>query len=391
MHPSEEIKFEKSEKLKDKKICLCLTGGVACVESFYLCRELIRHGADVYVFMTEESTKLVHPNLMEFASGKKPITEITGATEHISICKESDLVIVAPCTANTISKIALGIADNPVTVCVATSIGHGIPVIIVPAMHISLIKNRSVDRNIKKLKKLGCIILDPRTEGERAKIADRETIIEYVIRAIRGEDLQGKKVLIIGGASAERIDDIRVLTNRSSGKFSLEIAREAFERGAYVELWHGWIKERLPPFIKTRVFESVEDLLRMIDDVKEFDFVVVCAALSNYIPRAIKGKIPSGIKGLTIDLDTAPTVLERIKDICKKGKIVAFKAEENEEDLIKKCKELSFKYHMVVGNLTTSFGKEETEIWIFKRGKEVKREKGEKRKLAMHILEEMVN
>ena len=313
MHPSEEIKFEKSTSLKNKRICLCLTGSVACVESFYLCRDLIRHGAEVNVFMTESTTRLIHPDLMEFASGKKPILELTGRTEHITLCSDCDLVIVSPCTANTISKIALGIADNPVTTCVTTALGYGIPVIIVPAMHLSLMKNKAVERNIKKLERLGCKVLKPIIENERAKIADREMIIANAIRLVGKRDLEGKNILIIGGASAERIDDIRVITNRSSGKFSIELAREAFERGANVELWHGWMKEKIPSYIRTKEFESVKDLSDMVKYTKKFDFIIVCAALSNYIPRALDGKIPSGIKGLTLDLETAPVIIDEKK------------------------------------------------------------------------------
>ena len=390
MHPSEEIKFEKSTILKNKKICLCLTGSVACVESFYLCRDLIRHGAEVNVFMTESSTRLIYPNLMEFASGKKPILELTGRTEHITLCSDCDLVIVSPCTANTISKIALGIADNPVTTCVTTALGYGIPVIIVPAMHLSLMKNKTVERNIKELERLGCKILEPRIEDERAKIADRETIIANAIRLIGKRDLEGKNILIIGGASAERIDDIRVMTNRSSGRFSIEIAREAFERGADVELWHGWMNEKIPSYIRTREFESVRDLLDRVKDTKKFDFIIVCAALSNYIPRALDGKIPSGIKGLTLDLEIAPTIVDEIRKICKKGKIVVFKAEEREDKLIEKCKELSGIFYMVIGNLLTSFGRKDTTIWMFKKGK-MKKVGGNKKDLAGYIIDSMVS
>lgn len=390
MHPSEEIRFERGAKLKDKKICLCLTGSVACVESFYLCRDLIRYGAEVDVFMTESSTRLMHPDLMEFASGRKPILELTGGTEHITLCSDCDLVIVSPCTANTVSKIALGIADNPVTTCVTTALGSGIPVIVVPAMHLSLMRNKAVKKNIEELERLGCKVLKPRIEGNRAKIADRETIIASAIRLVGKKDLEGKSVLIIGGASAEKIDEIRVLTNRSSGKFSIELAREAFERGADVELWHGWIKEKIPPYIKTRDFESVNDLLDMIKDIKRFDFIVVCAALSNYVPRSIEGKIPSGIKGLTVDMDTAPNILNEISKLCGGERIVAFKAEERESELLDECKDLSKKYRIVVGNLLTSFGKDKTTIWIFEKGK-MKKVSGNKRELARYIVDAMVS
>ncbi len=390
MHPSEEIKFEKSRKLEGKRICLCITSSAACIEAFYLCRELIRHGADVNVFMSEKATKLIHPNLMEFASGKKPVVELSGYTEHVSLCRKGccDAVVVCPCTANTISKIALGIADNAVTSCVLTAIGSKVPVIVVPAMHLSLMKNDSVEKNIERLKEMGCIIVEPRIEGERAKIADRETIIENVIRCVRERDLEGKNILIIGGASAEKIDDIRVLTNRSSGKFAIELVRECFERGAYVELWHGWMREKVPDYVKSREFESVEDLLKMIDDCKNFDFIFVCAALSNYIPEPMDGKIPSNIRGLTLDLRVAPRLIDKLREIVGEERIIAFKAEEKEEDLIKKAKEMSRVFHMVVGNLTSSFGSDGTKIWIFKDGDVLEKE-DKKDKLAELIIDKL--
>ena len=390
MHPSEEIKFEKSRKLEGKRICLCITSSAACIEAFYLCRELIRHGADVNVFMSEKATKLIHPNLMEFASGKKPVVELSGYTEHVSLCRKGccDAVVVCPCTANTISKITLGIADNAVTSCVLTAIGSKVPVIVVSAMHLSLMKNDSVEKNIERLKEMGCIIVEPRIEGERAKIADRETIIENVIRCVRERDLEGKNILIIGGASAEKIDDIRVLTNRSSGKFAIELVRECFERGAYVEFWHGWMREKVPDYVKSREFESVEDLLKMIDDCKNFDFIFVCAALSNYIPEPMDGKIPSNIRGLTLDLRVAPRLIDKLREIVGEERIIAFKAEEKEEDLIKKAKEMSRVFHMVVGNLTSSFGSDKTKIWIFKDGDVLEKE-DKKDKLAELIIDKL--
>lgn len=390
MHPSEEIKFEKSRKLEGKRISLCLTGSAACVESFYLCRELVRHGADVNVFMTEEATKLIHPNLMEFASGKKPVVELTGYAEHVSLCQKGycDAVVICPCTANTISKMALGIADNAVTSCALTALGSGLPVIIVPAMHLSLMRNEFVKKNIKKLKDAGCRIIEPRIEGERAKIADRETIIENIIRVVRENDLKGRNILIIGGASAEKVDDIRVLTNRSSGKFAIELARECFERGANVELWHGWLKEKVPHYIKTHKFESIMDLLEMAEDCKRFDYIFVCAALSNYIPKQFEGKIPSDIKGLTLDFSTAPKLIDRLKEIVGGNKIVAFKAESEKKELIEKGKEMAKDFHMVVGNLLTSFGREETRIWIFK-GNEVLERGGKKSELAEVIINKL--
>ncbi|HEC72138.1 MAG TPA: hypothetical protein ENI36_00875, partial [Thermoplasmatales archaeon] len=119
MHPVEEIKGEKSNKLSNKRIVVGITGSIAAVETVKLCRELIRHGAEVYPVMTESATKIIHPDALEFATGKKPILRLTGKIEHVELCGKTrnpaDLLLIVPCTANTISKIALGIDDTPVT------------------------------------------------------------------------------------------------------------------------------------------------------------------------------------------------------------------------------------------------------------------------------------
>jgi phosphopantothenoylcysteine decarboxylase/phosphopantothenate--cysteine ligase len=138
MHPSDEIRGVKSNKLSDKRIVLGVTGSIAAVECVKLSRELIRHGAQVFPVMTHSATRIIHPDSLEFATGNKPIIELTGKTEHVSFCglvKEPvNLLIISPCTANTISKIARGIDDTSVTTFATTAVGSGVPILIVPAM-----------------------------------------------------------------------------------------------------------------------------------------------------------------------------------------------------------------------------------------------------------------
>ena len=126
----------------------------------------------------------------------------------------------------------------------------------------------------------------------------------------------------------------------------------------------------------------------MIDDCKNFDFIFVCAALSNYIPEPMDGKIPSNIRGLTLDLRVAPRLIDKLREIVGEERIIAFKAEEKEEDLIKKAKEMSRVFHMVVGNLTSSFGSDRTKIWIFKDGDVLEKE-DKKDKLAELIIDKL--
>lgn len=392
MHPVEEIRGEKSNKLKNRRIVLCLTGSIAAVESFYLCRELIKHGADVVPVMSEAATRIIHPDTMEFASGNKPILSLTGKVEHVSLCgenKEVDLILVSPCTANTLSKIVLGISDNPVTACVVTGEKAGIPIMIVPAMHLSMYKNPAIVKHLKEAKRRFDIV-EPSIKDDRLRIAEVDKIVGRVKRILGNNDLEGKNVLVIGGASVEAVDDIRILTNRSSGKMSIALAVDAFERGADVELWHGRVSENVPAYIKTKEFESVNDLLKMINSasLKRFNVVIVCAALANYIPKRYNGKIPSNKEDLRIELTKAPYIISNIRKKNRKARIVAFKAEERSRDIERRAMEFMNKngVDMVVANTLSAFGTDDSEIWIVGKDRKILHIKGNKRLLAEKII-----
>ncbi|HID25159.1 MAG TPA: bifunctional phosphopantothenoylcysteine decarboxylase/phosphopantothenate--cysteine ligase CoaBC [Thermoplasmata archaeon] len=398
MHPVGEIRGEKSSKLKDKRIVLCITGSIAAVESFYLCRELIRHGADVIPVMSDAATRIIHPDTLAFASGHPPVLSLTGGVEHVTFCgntrDKADLVLVHPCTANTLSKIALGLCDNAVTACVITAEGAGIPIMVVPAMHLAMYKNPAVAEHLGLLKKRGFYVIEPRVTETKAKIAEREEIVAHMLRLLRKQDLTGRRILIIGGASAEAVDEIRVLTNRSTGKMAAALAKTAFERGAEVELWLGWSKEKTPVYIKVKRFESVNDLLKMIKDgdIKRFDTFIVCAALANYLPKKHKGKIPSGKKSLTIEFEEASSVVAAIKQRNPDTMVVAFKAEEKKNTLLEKA--ASFLKHnevdILVANTLSCFGADESEIWIINGKQRIHHVKGKKEELAESILSTII-
>ena len=156
MHPADEVWGSKSSRLSNKRIVLGLTGSIAAVECVKISRELIRHGAEVIPVMTNAAKKIIHPDALWFATGNKPIIELSGATEHVSLCgrvkKPTDLLLICPCTSNTISKIAHGIDDTSVTTFATTAIGSNVPIAIVPAMHISMFDHKIIQSNIKKCK-----------------------------------------------------------------------------------------------------------------------------------------------------------------------------------------------------------------------------------------------
>ena len=394
MHPAEELRGKKTNKLLNKRIVLGITGSIAAVECVKLARELIRHGATVYPVMTPSATRIIHPDAMEFATGHKPVVQLSGQTEHVSWCglvqDPVDLLLISPCTANTISKIARGIDDTPVTTCATTAIGSGVPILLVPAMHLSMYDHKIVQQNIEICKKHGVLFIDPFISGNKAKSPEILEIVETVIRTIGRKDLLNKKILIIGGATAEPLDDIRVLTNRSSGKTAVALSISAFERGADVELWYGYASQPIPSFIKCKRFETVKDLLHLVKkNLIQFDDIIVCAAIANYIPKKQTGKIPSGKPTLSIDWSQAPVVLESLRRQFSKAKIIAFKTEEKKQNVRRRTRELLTKYHLdgAIGNTLDGFGGEVNEILLLtKKGKGVWK-KGKKEELASDILD----
>ena len=340
MHPSEEIFCEKSNKLRGKTIVIGVTGSIAATECFQAIREMIRHGANVIPVMTQASAQIVTSESLEFASGNKVITELTGQVEHVSLLGNgsvADLFLVYPATANTISKIANGIDDTTVTSMATVALGSKMPLVIVPAMHDSMYQNPAVQSNVKRLAEWGVRFVGPHSDGVRAKAASKEEVVACVINMMSKEDLRGKRILVIGGRSEEPIDSMRMITNRSTGLMAVHIAERAFERGAETELWMGGCSVPLPSYIKTRRFETVSELIKMAKEI-DHNIVIVPAALADFSPKdKIKGKISSE-KGMKLDLSPVPKALPAIRSKC--SNVIGFKAESGlkREELIKKAR-----------------------------------------------------
>jgi len=346
MHPSEEIFCTKSSKLRGKTIIMGITGSVAAVECFATIRELVRHGAKVIPVMSPEAQSIVTPTSLEFASGNVPVTKITGRAEHVSMLGDgsvADMFLIYPATANTISKIAQGVDDTPVTTMATVALGSGVPIVIAPAMHDSMYRNPVVQKNMEQLKKHGVMFIGPHIADLRAKAASKEEIVAWAFKLMSKNDLKGKKVLVIGGRSEEPIDAMRIITNRSTGRMAVQIAERAFERGAEAELWMGGCSIQLPDYIPTKRFETVGDLMKMVSKIKH-DIVIVPAALADFTPMKVKkGKISSDVP-ISIELTPVPKVLPAIRSKCKK--VIGFKAESglDRDSLIAKAKDRMDEY-----------------------------------------------
>ena len=318
-------------------IVLCVTGSIAAVESVKLARELRRNGANVKCFMSEDACKIIHPNSMEFATGQKVVLELTGEIEHVKYA-EADLILVAPATANLISKFAYKIADNPISTLLITAYGHSTPIIFVPSMHDSMYK--TISENIHRVKDEGIIFLDPKMEEGKAKFPSIHDITLQSLRETSKGQLKGKKILVSAGGTYEKIDAVRGITNRSSGKMGLEIAREAFIQGADVVMITGKMDVTIPKIIENISVESTEQMgeeLKIL--LPKYDVFVSAAAVSDFtVEKSLTNtsdKISSG-EDLSLQLKTLPKILNSVKQINPNIFLVGFKAEYNvsEEELI---------------------------------------------------------
>jgi len=334
-HTSKLIKGSLSSKLKGKKITLCVTGSVAAVECVALSRMLMRHGAEVYTVMSEMGTKILHPYLLEWATGNPVITELTGQIEHITLAGKHeghvDLVLVAPATANTIGKVANGIDDTPVTTTVSSAIGAKIPVIIVPAMHESMYDHPAVVENIEKLKSMGIGVVSPRMEEAKAKIPDVDTIVDFVLKTLGPKDLTNKHFLVTAGPTRGWIDRVRFITNPSTGKMGIALAHELISRDATVTLVLG-PSAQIPPaqanvINVTTSEDMMEAVMKALED-QQTDCFISSAAVLDYVPsKKEDSKMASGKSGLTVELVPTKKIIEEARKKFKDLLIVGFKVE----------------------------------------------------------------
>lgn len=408
-HPSKDIVESKGTILRGKTICLCLTGSVAVISAPIIARQLMRLGAEVICVMSKAAAELINPTLMEWATGNPIITKLTGAVEHVYLAGErprgvgkADLILVCPATANTISKIANGIDDTPVTTVVSTAFGSSLPIVIVPAMHESMYNHPILAKNEKKLRKAGLDILAPRISEGKAKIAKIDDVIDRVIDLlVAKKDLEGKKVLITAGPTREAIDSVRFVSNRSSGRMGIELAKEASARGADVLLIAGKCMVKIPEYIKTLHVVSTEDFIKTVKDelaYNSYDFFISAAAISDYKPvECIEGKISSdNVQSLQVNMMLTPKIIDVARRKDYNLFILGFKAETNvsKSELINRAYERLKKSEidMIVANDIgrddIGFASKDNEVFIIDKLKHITHvEKNTKRYIASKIID----
>ncbi|HPJ30102.1 MAG TPA: bifunctional phosphopantothenoylcysteine decarboxylase/phosphopantothenate--cysteine ligase CoaBC [Methanothrix sp.] len=392
---SSSISGTAGDSLSRKLIVLAVTGSIAAVRTVDLVRDLIRRGARVHCVMSGAAQEIIHPHALEYASENPVVTRITGRVEHVEFCGvggRADLLLIAPATANSIGKIACGIDDTPVTTYATTALGSGVPVMVVPAMHEAMYRHPAVAKNLDSLRSMGVRVVDPRIEEEKAKIAENSTVVMEVERLLSPGDLAGRKILITSGATAERVDPIRILTNRASGRTGTEIALEARRRGAEVTLVH---RGRLGLPLREVYVESAADMLAAVLaelDGGGYDGMIAAAAVSDYTLDPSAEKIKSGSE-LVLRLAPTTKIIKNVRSLHPHLKMVGFKAETflSDDELISRARESMEKNRLdlVVANDVGKggMGTEENRVLIIGRSGVKSEVSGKKRAIAKAVID----
>jgi len=337
-HPSKDIVGSDGSELDGRKIVLCITGSVAAYRAIDLARLLMRHGADVHAVMTESTAAtLLHPEMMKWATGNDVVTKLTGNLEHVMLADYgmSDLIVVYPCTANTLGKMSAGIDDTPVTSVLSVALGSKIPIIIAPAMHEAMYENRFIQNNVEKLRRQVAFV-EPSMEEGKAKVAEPQQVLQAAIAVLSRGPLAGKRVLVTAGSTVENIDPIRVVTNTSSGKMGIAIAQEAERMGATVTLVYAHGSE--PVNGRALRVNTSEEMRRAVvsqlSSVK-YDIAIMAAAVADFMPaKKSEKKIDTRAGKVELTLVATKKIIDEVKKKSKDTFLVAFKADYNVQDSV---------------------------------------------------------
>ena len=383
--------------LQNKKILLGVTGGIAAYKAVDLASRLIKSGAQVKVIMTQNACEFVQPLTFRSITHESVVTKAFDADaeiRHISLADWADLIIIAPATANIIGKIAGGIADDLLSTVVMASTAAKL---IVPAMNVHMYENPIVQNNISKLAELGYRFMEPEVGvlacGYKGKgrFPVPAEIVYFIKSILEYKPLKEKlNVLITAGSCKEKIDPMRFISNYSSGKMGLALARAAHIRGCDVTLIMGNTTEEIPKYLKVIRAESAEDFHReTIRISKQYDMIIMAAAISDYRPSIISKEKIKKSNELTLNL-------ERTRDVlCELGQgkpenqiLVGFAAES--QDLVKNAKAKLEKKNLdfIVANSLNVAGKEDTEALIITK-EDILSLSGTKFKVANEIISEI--
>ena len=395
--------------LKDKNILLGVTGGIAAYKIANLASMLKKQGANVKVIMTENACQFITPMTFETLTAQKVYTDTFDRNfefkvDHIELGKWADVFLIAPATANVIGKLANGIADDMLT---TTALAMRCPIVVSPAMNTTMFENKVVKHNIMKLRTYGMDIIMP-ASGHLAcgdigagKMPEPEMLIEYIKRGVYAKkDLVGKKVCVSAGPTREAIDPVRYISNNSTGKMGVEIAKMAAYRGAKVSLVMGPSNVFVPDFINRIDIKSAEDMYEEIMKISDSqDIIIKAAAVADYTPANYSDeKIKKKDGDLSIELSRTKDILkelgERKENNPKKQFICGFSMETENMEENSKNKLAKKNADMIVANNVkvdgAGFGTDTNVVTIFTKDNEIRLDKLSKTEVAEKIFDEIV-
>jgi len=319
--------------LKGKTVLLGVTGGIAAYKAAALASALVKQHAAVEVVMTKNATEFVTPLTFEQLTGRRTMVDtvdrnFSHQVEHISLAERTDLVIIAPATANVCAKLAHGLADDMLT---TTVLACRCPKLIAPAMNTNMYENPVTQDNLEILRRYGWDVIEP-ASGRLAcgavgkgKMPEPEDLLQHILRYLAlPHDLEGKKVLVTAGPTQEALDPVRYLTNHSTGKMGYAIAKMAMLRGAEVTLVSGPTAIPYPPFVKVIPIQSAQDMFEAVAaNAPEADFIFKAAAVADYTPASYNdNKMKKKDGDLSIPLKRTQDILKYLGQHRIPGQII---------------------------------------------------------------------
>ena len=307
--------------LKNKTVVLAISGSIAAYKIANLASMLKKLHADVQVLMTRNATNFINPITFETLTGNKCLVDTFDrnfqySVEHVALAKRADVVLVAPASANVIGKIANGLADDMLTTTVMACKCHKI---ISPAMNTQMFENPIVQDNLAKLQRFGYEVIQP-AHGYLAcgdtgagKMPEPETLLQYILKEVAfPKDLTGKRVLVTAGATRESIDPVRFITNHSSGKMGVALAKAAMLRGAEVTLVAAHMEAKPPMFVNVVPVKNAQDMFEAVTSrAPDMDIIIKAAAVSDYTPASVAdSKMKKKDGELSIELKRTQDILK---------------------------------------------------------------------------------
>ncbi|MBN1315241.1 MAG: bifunctional phosphopantothenoylcysteine decarboxylase/phosphopantothenate--cysteine ligase CoaBC [Anaerolineales bacterium] len=390
--------------LKNKTIVLGITGGIAAYKAATLCSDLVKAGANVDVIMTEAAQQFVAPLTFQALTHRPVVTEmftLLAETEigHVSLAKRANLMIIAPATANTIAKMAAGLADNMLT---TTALAARSPILLAPAMESYMWANPLTQENVSRLNGFRDVTWVGPKEGRLAsgavgvgRLAEPIEILDAA-RWILGKDgpLAGRKIVVTSGGTREPVDPIRYLGNRSSGRMGRALALAARDLGARVTLISTADRMALAGMKLVSVETASEMHDAVIDSLPQTDVLLMAAAVADFRPAEIAGeKIKKGQSGLTLELAPTFDILTQVGSLRRPGQLIVGFAAETENLLENAKKKLSGKQlDLIVANdARRAMGSDLNQVTLLSAGGQVvELPEMTKEEVAGHILEWVV-